>query len=144
MRARDFRDGQARFAESAEASVTGLVRTKMFPVQISDIGEGGDTQWNTEASYGIALCAPKPDLHFGYATGQSSNWSPKENATADHVFARPYTQPVYSPSLFLSSNLRRLEVRYFMQRTRRREVDRIVLVDCYGYLNRQTKPDLCP
>ena len=85
--------------ESAEASVSSLIRTAMFPLRLPGvIFEGGDTQWATEAlpqnpNYGLAVSAPKPDLHYGYAPGQLSTWSPKENVVVDHVFARPYTQP---------------------------------------------------
>ncbi|KAN0068956.1 hypothetical protein V8E54_013125 [Elaphomyces granulatus] len=63
------------FAESTEASVSGLMRTGIFPLRFP------------------ALSAPKPDLDYGYATGQSSDWSCEENTIADHEFARPYTQP---------------------------------------------------
>jgi len=71
----------------------------MFPLRLPGvIFEGGGTQWPTEAlpynhTHGPPVSPPKPDLHYGYAPGQFSTWSRKENAVADHVFARPYTQP---------------------------------------------------
>jgi hypothetical protein len=85
--------------ESAEASVSSLVRTAMFPLRRPGIiFEGGNTQWSTEAlphnpASGMAVSAPKPDFHYGYAPGQYSDWLTEENLVVDHEFARPYTQP---------------------------------------------------
>lgn len=88
----------AALADSAEANVSSLIRTELFPVDRLDIGEGGDTTWFTDAlpyepMYGQPLAAPRPDYHYGYPAGQSSDWTRQQNAVADHPFARPYTQP---------------------------------------------------
>jgi hypothetical protein len=87
-----------RLTESAETKVSDLVLSDMFPLKRSSVGRGGNTQWSTEAlpfnpNYGKALSASKPDLHYGYATGQSGDWSAEENAILDDVVAMPYTQP---------------------------------------------------
>jgi hypothetical protein len=83
-------------ADTDEISVSTLVST--MSLRLRGIGKGGATQWSTEALphnfvYGKALSAPKPDLHYGYATGQLSEWSIEENAISDYHFAQPYTQP---------------------------------------------------
>ena len=61
----------AALADSAEANVSSLIRTELFPVDRLDIGEGGDTTWSTDAlpyepMYDQSLAAPKPDYHYGY------------------------------------------------------------------------------
>lgn len=85
-------------ADSAEGKISSLVTTDMFPVDRSDIEEGGNTMWSTDAlpynpDYDQPLAAPKPDFHYGYPPGQRSDWTAQENAIADHRVARPYTQP---------------------------------------------------
>ena len=85
-------------ADSAEGKVSSLVTTDMFPVDRSDVEEGGNTMWSTDAlpynpDYDQPLAAPKPDFHYGYPPGQRSDWTAQENAIADHRVARPYTQP---------------------------------------------------
>lgn len=88
----------AGLADSAEAKVSSLISTELFPVNRLDIGEGGDTMWSTDAlpydpTYDQPLATPKPDYHYGYPTGQRSDWTRQQNAVVDHPFARPYTQP---------------------------------------------------
>ena len=85
-------------ADSAEGKVSSLITTDMFPVDRSDVEEGGNTIWSTDAlpynpDYDQPLAAPKPDFHYGYPPGQRSDWTAQENAIADHRVARPYTQP---------------------------------------------------
>ena len=85
-------------ADSAEGKVSSLITTDMFPVDRSDVEEGGNTMWSTDAlpynpDYDQPLAAPKPDFHYGYPPGQRSDWTAQENAIADHRVARPYTQP---------------------------------------------------
>ena len=85
-------------ADSAEGTVSKLIGTPMFPVQRHGIGEGGNTLWSNEAMpynpvYLQPLRLPKPDFHYGYASGQRSDWTEKEAAVIDHQTARPYTQP---------------------------------------------------
>jgi hypothetical protein len=98
-RAREISTMAEHFADTdtAEVSVSMLVRT-MLPLSLRGISEGRVAQWPTEAlprnpMYEQALCAPKPDIHYGYATGQFSQWSTEENAISDNSFALPYTQP---------------------------------------------------
>lgn len=86
-------------ANSAEANVSSLLSTEMFPIDHPDISDGGNTVWSTEGLPSdliydeVLLAAPKPDYHYGYPIGQGSDWTRQESSVADHPFARPYTQP---------------------------------------------------
>ncbi len=81
-------------ADSAEGKVSSLIATDMFPVDRSDVEEGGNTMWSTDAlpynpDYDQPLATPKPDFHYGYPPGQRCDWTAQENAIADHRVARP-------------------------------------------------------
>ena len=86
-------------ANSAEANISSLLSTEMFPIDHPDISDGGNTLWSTEGLPSdpiydeVLLAAPKPDYHYGYPIGQGSDWTRQESSVADHPFARPYTQP---------------------------------------------------
>lgn len=85
-------------ADGAESNVWDLINTPMFPVKRREIGRGGNTEWSSDAlpndpRYLRALCAPKPDLHYGYSTGRKSDWTVKEKSVTDHPVAFPYARP---------------------------------------------------
>lgn len=95
---REISDTAVLLADSAEGSVAALVGTDMFPLKRRDVGPGGNTKWSTMAlpkspKYPLPLVAPKPDFHYGYPTGQLSQWSLEENAVCDHRIAQPFSQP---------------------------------------------------
>ncbi|KAN0072828.1 hypothetical protein V8E54_008942 [Elaphomyces granulatus] len=73
---REVRTMAKYLVESAEASVSSLIRTPIYPM-----AEALPHNY----TYGPPVSAPKPDLHYGYAPGQLSTWSLKENAVADHL-----------------------------------------------------------
>lgn len=85
-------------ADSTEGPTTKLIRTAMFPFEHSDIGEGGNSPWNTTAlpnnpEYEYDLAAPNPDVYLGYPNNQRSSWSYAQSNVINHPVARPYTQP---------------------------------------------------
>ena len=90
-------------ADSTEGPTTKLIRTAMFPLDRSDIAEGGNSPWNTTAlpsnpEYEYNLSAPKPDVYLGYPNNQRSGWSYAQNNVINHPVARPYTQPARGPT----------------------------------------------
>ena len=85
-------------ADSTEGPTSKLIRTAMFPLERSGIGEGGNSPWNTTAlpnnpEYEYDLSAPKPDVYLGYPSNQRSRWSYARNNVINHPVARPYMQP---------------------------------------------------
>ena len=92
-------DTTEELADSTESPTINLMKTPMFPFKYrGGLGEGGDTQWSTEAlpnnpSYQYSLAIPKPDMHFGYATGQRSIWTAEETNVIEHRKLQPYAQP---------------------------------------------------
>ncbi|EGE02752.1 hypothetical protein TEQG_01789 [Trichophyton equinum CBS 127.97] len=90
-------------AESPETYVYDLVGTTILPVKRFDVGRGSNTPWHTytlprKEHYHTPIMQPKPDLHYGYLTGQSSTWTIEENSIIDHPHMRPTTQPTKSNS----------------------------------------------
>lgn len=84
--------------DKAGPILSDITKTLAFPVERSGIAEGRDTLWSTKplpsnSKYSYALPAPKPDRHYGYPTGQDSDWTDSEIAVVDHRVARPYAQP---------------------------------------------------
>ena len=84
--------------DKAEPIVSDITTTAAFPVERAGIAEGRDTLWSDKPlprnpEYSYALPAPKPDRHYGYPTGQDSDWTAAEITVMDHRIARPYLQP---------------------------------------------------
>ncbi len=91
-------DKVVKLWDKAEPTVSDITKTLAFPIERPGLAEGRDTTWSTKPlptnpRYSYGLPAPKPDRHYGYPTGQESEWTDEEIAVVDHRVARPYTQP---------------------------------------------------
>lgn len=87
-----------RIADGPEGNLFALADTAMLPINRPAVGRGSNTPWYSDgvprcAIYPIPLAAPKPDIHLGYPTDDTSKWKIKENAVIDHPVARRMTQP---------------------------------------------------
>ena len=77
----DVMNTAEELADRVGYPTTKLMRTPMFPFDYRrGLAEGGNTKWPREALpnnplYSYSLTAPKPYMHFGYATGQRSDWA---------------------------------------------------------------------
>ena len=93
-----IREQVGKVWDKAEAIVSDILKTSLFPFDAPSIAEGRGILWSTKPlprnpDYPYALPAPKTDRHFGFLTSQDSDWTVQELATADHPRVRPYSQP---------------------------------------------------
>ena len=87
-----------RITDSPEVNVYDFADTAMLPIKRPDIGRSGNTPWHPDGLprnevYPLLLAVPKANIHLGYPTNHTSDWTVKENAVMVHPVAKRLTQP---------------------------------------------------
>ena len=83
--------------EKAEAMVSEITKTDLFPLDHPDIAEGRDTLWSIQPvprnSKSRPIATPKPDRHYGFPLSQDSTWPEEQLIAANHPKIKQETQP---------------------------------------------------
>ena len=85
-------------AGQPESNVYDLIHTATLSIKRSDVQRGGNTPWARDGlprnvDWAYPLATAKPDVHCGYATGQRSTWTARENTIINHAAAKGLTHP---------------------------------------------------
>lgn len=83
--------------EKAEAMVSEITMTDLFPLDHPDIAEGRDTLWSIQPvprnNKSRPIATPKPDRHYGFPLSQDSTWPEELLIAGNHPEIRQETQP---------------------------------------------------
>lgn len=83
--------------EKAEAMVSEITKTDLFPFDHPDIAEGRNTLWSIQPvprnPKSRPIATPKPDRHYGFPLSQDSTWPEEQLIAANHPEIRQETQP---------------------------------------------------
>ena len=87
----------ANVMDSSEQLVHKIFRTAMFPTTRQGVVEGSGTSFTKEplpaTGFWGELSVPRPDIHLGFSTGQSTDFTMEQYTVITHPFAKPYTSP---------------------------------------------------